>query len=80
MATLQRWMDKLSWTLVIVAVLTLGLSPFVPEPHVWEKLKMLATGTLIKPIDGFDLVLHGTPFVLLILKLVAHFSPRQDAK
>ena len=55
-------------TLVIIA-LTLGLAPFVPEPHIWEKLKMLVAGTLTRPIDIFDMLMHGTPWVLLILKL-----------
>ena len=32
---------------------------------------MLAAGTLTKPIDIFDLVLHGLPFVLLALRLIA---------
>ena len=58
------------WVLVVLC-LTLGLAPFVPEPHIWEKLKMLAAGTLTKPIDIFDLVLHGLPFVLLALRLIA---------
>jgi hypothetical protein len=31
---------------------------------------MLAAGELIKPIDIFDLFLHGTPAVLLIIKLL----------
>ena len=31
----------------ILACLTLGLAPFTPEPHVWEKLKMLAAGDLL---------------------------------
>ena len=52
------------------ACLTLGLAPFVPEPHIWEKLKMLAAGSLVKPIDMFDLALHAAPFVLLGLKLI----------
>jgi hypothetical protein len=30
---------------------------------------MLAAGTLVRPIDIFDLFLHGTPLVLLVLKL-----------
>ncbi len=58
------------WVLVILC-LTLGLAPFVPEPHIWEKLKMLAAGTLTRPIDIFDLLLHGAPFVLLLLRLIA---------
>ena len=52
-----------------VAALTLGLAPFVPEPHIWEKLKMLANGELHRPIDIFDLLMHGAPVVLLLVKL-----------
>ncbi len=62
--------DQIPLPLLIVACLTLGLAPFFPEPHIWEKLKMLAAGDLIKPVDMFDLALHGLPFVLLALKLV----------
>jgi len=47
----------------------LGLAPFTPEPHLLEKLKMLIAGELVRPIDIFDLVLHGAPWVLLVLKL-----------
>jgi hypothetical protein len=53
----------------LIAALTLGLAPFTPEPHVWEKLKMLVEGNLTRPIDVFDLVLHGTPWALLAMKL-----------
>ena len=49
--------------------LMLGLAPFVPEPHLLEKLKMLVAGDLIKPIDIFDLLMHATPVTLLVLKL-----------
>lgn len=55
--------------ILLVLCLTLGLAPFVPEPHVWEKIKMLLTGTLTKGVDIFDLAMHGLPFVLLLLKL-----------
>ncbi len=55
--------------MLIVVCLTLGLAPFTPEPHLLEKLRMLNEGQLVKPIDIFDLVLHGTPWVLLLLKL-----------
>ncbi|MBN2740419.1 MAG: RND transporter [Rhodobacteraceae bacterium] len=56
--------------LAVLAALTLGLAPFVPEPHIWEKLKMMRAGTLRKPIDIFDLALHAAPFILLIGKLL----------
>ena len=66
----MNWLDKISVTTLLIIALTLGLAPFAPEPHIWEKLKMLADGTLTRPIDIFDLFLHGTPWILLIIKLV----------
>lgn len=55
--------------MVGVACLTLGLAPFTP-PHIVEKLEMLSKGTLVKPIDWFDLALHGAPWAVLIAKAV----------
>ncbi len=63
------WLDDVSLPVIVMACLLLGLAPFFPEPHIWEKLKMLAAGTLRKPIDIFDLLFHGAPFVVLIMKL-----------
>jgi len=71
MTALIQWLDMLPWNLVIIACLTLGLAPFFPEPHIWEKLKMLVAGTLVKPVDIFDLLMHATPFILAGLKLAA---------
>ena len=68
MQSLAALLDQLPWNLVIIACLTLGLAPFVPEPHIWEKLKMLAGGTLSKPIDIFDLLMHAAPFLVAALK------------
>ena len=70
----MNWLDRIPFTPLILISLMLGLAPFVPEPHVWEKLKMLADGSLSKPIDIFDLVMHGTPWVLLGLKTIRHFG------
>ena len=64
-----RWLDKLPLDILAVAALLLGLSPFQPEPHLWEKLKMLAAGTLARPIDIFDLCLHASAPLLLLAKL-----------
>jgi hypothetical protein len=63
------FLDRLPLGLLLIIALTLGLAPFVPEPHVWEKLKMLAAGDLVRPIDIFDLLLHGVPWLLLLAKL-----------
>ncbi|MBK5946767.1 RND transporter [Rhodobacter veldkampii DSM 11550] len=67
---LRRLWDSIALGQAVIIALTLGLSPFVPEPHLWEKLKMLAAGTLVRPLDMFDLALHGLPWVLLIAKLI----------
>lgn len=64
------FLDQIPWNLAIIAALTLGLAPFFPEPHIWEKLKMLVAGDLAKPIDIFDLVLHAAPWLLLLLKVL----------
>ena len=64
-------LDNLPWTIVIIACLTLGLAPFFPEPHIWEKLKMLFSGTLTRPIDIFDMAMHGLPFLVAAAKLAA---------
>lgn len=69
----MNWIDRQSLTLFVLVAATLGLAPFVPEPHVWEKLKMLAAGTLSKPLDIFDLLLHAAPWVLLGIKLYRQF-------
>ena len=75
MTTLRRLLDSVPLWLVVALCLTLGLAPFTPEPHLWEKLKMLASGTLTRPIDIFDLLMHGAPWLLLGLKL-ALWRPR----
>lgn len=69
MEQLTHILDQFPWSIIILACLTLGLAPFFPEPHIWEKLKMLVAGTLVKPIDIFDLLMHAAPFLLAGLKL-----------
>lgn len=59
-----------NWKLWLIVSLTLGLAPFVPEPHLIGKLRWLMGGAVgMKPIDWFDLVKHGFPFVLLFRAL-----------
>ena len=70
----MSWLDRIPFTTLLLISLMLGLAPFVPEPHVVEKLRMLFDGSLAKPVDIFDLLMHGTPWVLLGLKSIRHFS------
>ncbi len=64
----MKFLDQIPLSTLVIISLTLGLAPFAP-PHVWEKLQMLFAGQLTRPIDIFDLFLHGTPWLLLGAKL-----------
>ena len=66
----MKWLDRIPYMYLTPLAILLALAPFSPEPHLLEKLKMLFAGTLVRPIDIFDLFLHGTPLLLLILKVL----------
>lgn len=65
--------------LVPVALL-LGLAPFYPQPHIVEKVGMLISGTLQKPLDIFDLLWHAWPFLLIAWRLVLDLKGRAELK
>ncbi|MES9942752.1 MAG: RND transporter [Candidatus Thiodiazotropha sp. 6PLUC2] len=65
-----NWLDRMPMHMIALPALLLAMAPFVPEPHLWEKVKMLMEGTLHRPIDIFDLLMHGTPLVLLVIKVI----------
>lgn len=65
-----NWLDRIPLGTLALIALMLGLAPFVPEPHLWEKFKMLVAGELYLPIDIFDLFLHGAPTLLLGIRLL----------
>jgi hypothetical protein len=67
----MNWLARIPLIMLAPLALLLSLAPFRPEPHLWEKLKLLAAGNLTKPIDIFDLFLHGAPLLLLVLVLLA---------
>ena len=63
--------------LFLVTSLTLGLAPFLPEPHIVGKLRWVAGGAVgMGAMDWFDLALHGSPWVLLIISLVQKMRTR----
>ena len=66
----MKLLDNIPVTTLVLVALTLGLAPFVPQPHVWEKLMMLMNGQLTRAIDIGDLLFHGLPWVLLAAKLI----------
>ncbi|MEE9389290.1 MAG: RND transporter [Paracoccaceae bacterium] len=70
----MSFLDRIPFQPVIVAAIFLGLAPFVPEPHVWQKLKMLAGGELTQLVDIGDLLFHLSPSLVLVAKLIRKSS------
>ena len=60
-----------SLLLPVLAAGTLGLAPFVPEPHIVGKIRWVLGGANgMEVIDWLDLVWHGAPWVWLGVALV----------
>ena len=62
------WVDKLPWPPLLLLGGMLALAPFVPEPHLVEKVRMLFQGTLKRLLDWFDLFYHLAPLLIIALK------------
>lgn len=78
MEKFRSLLQKIPTTTLAFIAIWLAIVPFNP-PHLVEKIQMLFAGTLVKPIDIFDLFMHGTPLVLLVLKLTwAKESPKSQ--
>ena len=68
------------WKLIAIACLTLGLAPFFPEPHIFGKLKWLLGGAVgMQPMDWFDVVLHGLPWILLFRVIIIKIFKKNAA-
>ncbi|MEM9329200.1 MAG: hypothetical protein AAGA85_26290 [Bacteroidota bacterium] len=54
--------------IALVLSLTLGLAPFIPEPHLFGKVRWVLGGAVgMQPMDYFDLAMHGTPWAYLVV-------------
>ena len=69
-----NFLDKISYTILIIIAVFMLLAPFKPMPHVLEKLLMLKNGTLCLPIDIFDLFYHLAPLALLAMKVYRDYT------
>ncbi|RLL54738.1 hypothetical protein D8Y20_02865 [Mariprofundus sp. EBB-1] len=63
------WLHYPPMMMLIVAALLLGSMPLVPEPHLFQKINMLMAGTMVKPVDIFDLVWHSWPVLWIVLRI-----------
>lgn len=68
--------DRIPLPLLVFLTLFMLGAPFVPEPHLLEKLRMLAAGTLTRPIDIFDVFWHLLPAALLGVRLARRRNRR----
>ena len=73
----MKYIRKIPLPTLVFACMTLGLAPFAP-PHIYDKLIMLFNGTLIKAVDWFDFLFHGTPWLLLDLKLIDMYLEHRE--
>ncbi|MEE9374744.1 MAG: hypothetical protein V3V04_00245 [Rhizobiaceae bacterium] len=66
----MSFLDNIPLKSLLIGAVFLGLAPLFPEPHLFGKVKMLLAGTLTKPLDIFDLFMHGALPVLVLIKLI----------
>ena len=64
----MHWLDRIPYSLLIAAAIFMLGAPFLPEPHLVEKARLLAEGRLTRAIDIFDVAWHLLPSLLLGLK------------
>ena len=75
----MNWLDRIPLLLLAALAIYMAIAPIQPEPHLVEKIRMLSQGTLSRPIDIFDLLMHATPLVLLVLKLWRRYVSKVDS-
>ena len=57
-----------------MASLTLGLAPWLPEPHLVGKLRWVLGGAVdMGAMDWWDLAMHGAPWLWLTYTVVTMF-------
>ncbi len=70
-----------NWKLFLLASLTLGLAPFNP-PHILGKIKWILGGNAfsgenaMQGSDWFDVLLHGSPWILLLVSAILNLKKR----
>ena len=69
------WND---WKVVIIGCLTLGLTPYLPEPHIVGKIRWVVGGAKgMQIMDWFDFIMHGIPWLLLIRLVIITLTTKK---
>jgi hypothetical protein len=69
------WLERTPWWMLAIVAVPLALAPF-GHSHLVEKWRMLFAGTLRRPLDWFDLVMHSAPIGLLVAKMIVTLTKR----
>lgn len=64
-----KFIDHIPLGPLVIITLVMAFAPFVPEPHLLEKTRMLVGGGLTKGIDIFDLFWHSFLIIILVIRL-----------
>lgn len=66
-------LNLLNWKIILLLCITIGLAPYLPEPHIWGKLKWIMGGAKgMATMDWLDLLFHGFPWCLLLGKTIIY--------
>ena len=65
-------------TLALLSSFTLGLAPFNP-PHIWKQFMNLKHGREMAMMDWIDILMHGAPWIFLIVVLIGMFKEKKKA-
>jgi hypothetical protein len=64
--------------LALILCVTIGLTPYFPVPHSYEKLKWLFDGANdMQALDYADLVFHNIPWVYFIIATIYWLNTRK---
>ncbi len=70
-----RALDAIPYWMILWVAFVLAIMP-IGQPHLIEKIRMLVHGTLHRPLDWFDLFLHGFPLLILLVKIIYDLARR----
>jgi hypothetical protein len=75
---MSAWLDRIPLALLVVGAALMALAPFYPEPHLWQKAKMLLDGELKRPEDLFDVLFHGALLILVGIKVKRDYFSSEE--
>lgn len=71
----MSWLENTPLWLIALGAIAFAVVP-LGESHFIQKWQMLFGGTLRRPLDWFDLVMHTAPLLLLAAKIALMLRKR----